>query len=341
MKVPYRQVRDRGRNHVVPPGAWRVPAATATAAAVAAVALWLAWPSLAAAAATGTAGAAEQTAAMEQLSEATRSCLDCHESDGMEAVFPDGTTVDARVDPQGFASSVHGAAGFDCQTCHTEITDYPHPDLPATYREWQVQQQQVCAGCHGEGEDFDLGAHGRALISGDPDVPTCTTCHGDAHRLKPATSPQFRASIPETCARCHANDELMQAHNVMTGTVSSYLAEFHGMTATLMKQEGYQGKVPVAVCSDCHEAHRILPATNPDSSVYVTNLAATCRKCHPQATEAFATAWSMHRDPESHPLVRVIAWFYRVVTAASVMGFLGYIVLDARYHRAARRKGGR
>lgn len=269
------------------------------------------------------------------LSESSQQCLDCHESEGMSVTFPDGEEVDVHVDPAAFASSVHAQVGLDCETCHTGMEDYPHPEVTDGLPEWRLLQQQTCAWCHSEGDDFDLGAHGRALTRGDPDVPGCTTCHGDAHAVQSAATAEFRAGIVSTCASCHGNDELMNRHGVMTGTVPSYLAEFHGLTATLLQQEG-KPAIPVAVCSDCHGAHRVLPASDPESSVYVTNLITTCRTCHPSATEAFAAAWSMHRDPADHPLVAGIVWFYRIVTALAVVGFLGYIGLEVSRTRSDR-----
>jgi len=265
------------------------------------------------------------------LDEASQACLSCHEMEGMSVIFADGVEVDVRVDPEVFASSVHAQAGLGCQTCHVGYDEYPHPEVTQTRSKWVLEQQQVCAWCHSAGDDFNLGVHGRALSLGDPDVPNCTTCHGDAHAIQPVSTPSFRAGIVDTCASCHADDELMTAHGVRTGTVPSYLAEFHGLTASLLKEKGEN--IPVAVCSDCHGAHAILPADDPRSSVYVTNLPATCRKCHPDATDAFATAWSMHDNPERHPLVGGIAWFYRIVTGISVLGFLGYIALERAHQR--------
>ncbi len=276
---------------------------------------------------------------LDALDEASQACLSCHEMEGMSVVFVDGIEVDVQVDPEAFAGSVHARAGLDCQTCHVGIDGYPHPEVTQTRLQWVLEQQQICAWCHSAGDDFNLGAHGRALSLGDPDVPNCTTCHGDAHAIQPVATPAFRAGIVDTCASCHADDELMTAHGVRTGTVPSYLAEFHGLTAALLKEEGAT-TIPVAVCSDCHGAHAILPADDPSSSVFVTNLAATCRRCHPDATNAFATAWSMHDDPERHPLVGGIAWFYRIVTGISVLGFLGYIALERAHQRRERTRRG-
>ena len=277
-----------------------------------------------------------EASSLAVLSESSKQCLSCHESGGMTVTFRDGVQVDVQVDPQAFASSVHGQAGLDCESCHVGYSEYPHPEVTQTYLEWRLEQQQTCAWCHSAGEDFNLGVHGRALTRGDTDVPNCTTCHGDAHAIRPVSDPSFRAGIVDTCASCHGNDELMAKHGVRTGTVSSYLAEFHGLTATLLERSG-EGSIPVAVCSDCHGAHAILPADDPASTVFVTNLPDTCRKCHPDATDAFATAWSMHRNPEAHPLVAGIAWFYRIVTGVAVVGFMGYIALELAHHRALRK----
>ena len=59
---------------------------------------------------------------------------------------------------------------------------------------------------------------------------------------------------------------------------STYRDTFHGQVQSL-------GFARIAKCADCHTAHAIHPKEDPRSSVSPANVVATCRQCHPSATE--------------------------------------------------------
>jgi len=48
-----------------------------------------------------------------------------------------------------------------------------------------------------------------------------------------------------------------------------------------------QGNASAAVCTDCHNSHDILPASNPQSPIAKANIPATCGKCHRSETSEF------------------------------------------------------
>jgi cytochrome b subunit of formate dehydrogenase len=53
-----------------------------------------------------------------------------------------------------------------------------------------------------------------------------------------------------------------------------------------------------AVCSDCHRAHEILPASDPASSIARMNVAATCGQCHAKILAAYRQ--SIHGQAVAH-----------------------------------------
>ena len=60
--------------------------------------------------------------------------------------------------------------------------------------------------------------------------------------------------------------------------VAEYRTSVHGKRLLEM------GDTSVATCVDCHPAHRILPPSDPESSVYPTHVPETCGRCHSDST---------------------------------------------------------
>ena len=88
---------------------------------------------------------------------------------------------------------------------------------------------------------------------------SCVDCHKDVK-----SSPHESTPAKITCSQCHADAQAAYQHS------------FH---ATARKPDG---GVP-ATCADCHgDAHTILPASDPKSPVYHSNIPATCGTCHGQ-----------------------------------------------------------
>ena len=88
---------------------------------------------------------------------------------------------------------------------------------------------------------------------------SCVDCHKDI-KFSPHEKPPAKVA----CAQCHAE------------TQAAYQHSYH---ATARKPDG---SAP-ATCADCHgNAHTILPATDPRSPIYHSNIPATCGTCHGQ-----------------------------------------------------------
>ncbi len=195
-------------------------------------------------------------------------CYFCHGDKDFSKKNPDGTDHSLYVDRDVVASSMHGPMG--CTFCHSDITEVPHPE---------GLKKVNCAGCHeAEADIYAKSLHGQKQAAGDPLAPSCADCHG-RHDLRAPSDPKSSVNpihIPETCGTCHgesgkvARTRDIEQHNI----IEHYEESIHG--EGLLKK----GLTVTAVCTSCHTAHRVLPHTDPESSINRDNVVATCRKCH-------------------------------------------------------------
>jgi len=156
------------------------------------------------------------------------------------AVFPARAQAPA-VPPSG-AEGLPVSSGR-CGVCH--------PAERVLFEKSQHAQEEVrCVSCHG-GDDRSLDAR---------------VAHGGKVRIA-------RKDIPAMCASCHASEERMRPYNLPVDQYALYQISGHGRRLA-------KGDLRVAVCSDCHGAHDILPPKDPASSLYVLNIPRTCGRCH-------------------------------------------------------------
>lgn len=204
---------------------------------------------------------------------------------------------------------VIGMADRDCIKCHeagapfvhqTEILDSAHNKIPCVKCHSDVSPEHErpcdtagmvnCTSCHAkQGEDYTRSIHGQFHSRGDPDVPWCTDCHGIHNILDRLSdkSPIYKSNIPKLCAKCHAKGgraAIRYKDDQPGDIVENYLNSTHG------KGVIGSGLLSSAACTDCHEAHDILPSNDPMSSIYTTNIASTCAKCHKGIFDQFVTS---------------------------------------------------
>ncbi|MFI5370005.1 MAG: cytochrome b/b6 domain-containing protein [Candidatus Eisenbacteria bacterium] len=243
-------------------------------------------------------------------------CLMCHQDRSLARTV--GSTGDLSVDARTFAGSVH--ARLACVDCHRAAVDARHPphlppvacaschlkerqaltqgvhravaaDLEASCRACHgthdvapARGRAMCARCHAqESDEYRDSVHGVALAGGDTEASTCQDCHGSAHSTRAHTdslSSTSRARLAATCARCHADRELMMRRKI---TIPEAVQLFRNSV------HGRSGKENAAHCNDCHESHRLKRASDPASSIYRTNIPATCGKCHSSEAAAYRT----------------------------------------------------
>jgi thiosulfate reductase cytochrome b subunit len=212
----------------------------------------------------------------------------------------------------GYLSSVHAkallasglASAPACTDCHGDHSMLPREDKASLESHDQVPE--VCGKCHtGVLRTWKTrSAHGKAWQNGDPKGPVCTTCHA-AHSIGQPTLGSTRLGFPHECGGCHGD------------RYTTYRGSFHGRATDL----GFQAS---AICSDCHTPHTELPASDPRSSIYPSNLAKTCGHCHGATTAAFLT-FQPHNDPTNlgrTPMLYYI-WIFMTALLFGVFGFFG------------------
>lgn len=142
------------------------------------------------------------------------------------------------------------AAAADAESCVT-----CHPQAKTQFEGSAHEREFSCTGCHG----------------GDPEVLSVEAHEGEGFVGVPA-----RTDVPRLCARCHADPVRMKAFNLPTDQYAQYETSEHGAALA-------RGDTRVAVCTDCHGDHGILPVDEPTSPVARSNVAATCGRCHSDA----------------------------------------------------------
>ncbi len=146
------------------------------------------------------------------------------------------------------ALPMRAGAEESCVNCHpnvkTELADSVHAG------------ELGCASCHG-GDPTIVGMESHAAAKGYVGKPR-------------------RADIPRLCASCHADPARMRPFGLATDQYAQYQTSRHGLLLA-------QGDDRVAVCSDCHGAHRIVARREPTSPVSPRNIPATCGRCHSDA----------------------------------------------------------
>ncbi|MGD0232983.1 MAG: cytochrome c3 family protein [Syntrophorhabdales bacterium] len=238
-----------------------------------------------------------------------------------------------------YENSVHGrflkegsaARAAVCSDCHRAhlILGPKDPDSSTN----RVNMGEVCGRCHVQiYNEYKVSIHGKALKEGKMESPTCTDCHGE-HTLTLVNDPQARVyakNIPTTCAKCHENQEIIRKYRLPSDRYSSYVGSFHGVA---MKY----GNVTAANCTSCHETHRILPATDPESSINEQNLPRTCGKCHPTMKNVTSIG-KVHVEATKGSSLGMyyVRNFYTWFIGLLMLLFVGYIVLDV-YGRVKRR----
>jgi hypothetical protein len=268
-------------------------------------------------------------------------CTDCHP--GMQEV---PHREHAFRDAAGFRATFADA----CRRCHvdkyTKLADgvhyrlLPKGEAPvcsdchgahdvARAAEPRTRVSETCAACHSEvGEAYAASVHGRGLTGGkEHDVPVCTDCHR-SHDIAGPHDQSWLVRTPQMCGGCHADEKRMKKYGLSTAVLRTYLADFHGMTASLSHAAQDGDRRLTALCSDCHGVHDISRPDDPQRGVRA-NLVVTCRKCHAGADEKFPSAWLSHYEPswKKAPLVHAVRLFYRALIPFMIGGLALQVLL--------------
>jgi hypothetical protein len=113
----------------------------------------------------------------------------------------------------------------------------------------------------------------------------CHDCHGGntaayetpaAHRGRFVGTPSKIETV-ELCSTCHADPNQMRQFGLAADQLAEFRTSRHG---ELLLERGNND---APTCTDCHNAHLILPPEDARSEVHPTNIPATCGKCHEDA----------------------------------------------------------
>jgi formate dehydrogenase gamma subunit len=240
-------------------------------------------------------------AKLKSSAHATNACINCHADitnkhpDDNKPVAPVNCAACHARQTESFNASVHGLAlkaghedAATCQDCHDshEMVSADSPASPLYF----TRQAETCGACHEkEARDWAQSVHGKAVLAGSHDAPTCTGCH-DEHKIRSLKGSSALTISEDVCSRCHASERLNTKYNLPDDRVKTFFESYHGLA-------GQYGSTVAANCASCHGFHKILPSSDTNSTINKIHLVETCGKCHPGANREFALG-KIHVAPD-------------------------------------------
>ena len=258
-----------------------------------------------------------------------QTCGRCHEN--VDLIKKHEILVSNAVED--YKNSVHGKAtaggvsmAATCKDCHstggTAHRILPPSDPQSTINHFNIPK--TCGKCHSNIErEFWEGIHGKLVSRGETDAPVCTDCHGE-HGIIPPSDPRSRVNparvATATCSPCHESAKLNEKYGVPTGRLATFIDSYHGLKSKA-------GDVTVANCASCHGAHKVLPSSDPSSSIYPNNLQTTCGKCHPGISASIAKtpihgAPGTSQTPIANVFKNIYIWVIALIIGARVIHWL-------------------
>lgn len=213
-----------------------------------------------------------------KISVETEGCLTCHLD---ETKFPGGDLSSVSF-VRKYKTSIHasieknGVEAAGCVDCHGDHNvQNPNDPKASTF---QAKQIETCGKCHKDVvESFRKSKHGVELKNGNEKAPSCTHCHGEHDIQSVLISDQFsKLNLTDKCLTCHKDAKI--PHKNYKGEeelIQSYKESKH-------YEELLKGNNNAPTCYDCHGAHEMEKADNPDSKISKKKIAGTCGQgnCH-------------------------------------------------------------
>ncbi|MFQ6082647.1 MAG: cytochrome c3 family protein [Candidatus Aminicenantia bacterium] len=203
-----------------------------------------------------------------------KDCLSCHNNPNLFKLSLSQEKSSLFIDEASFDISVH--RNLDCRDCHSDISKMPHKKKLSPVN---------CSTCHQEEADtYIQSIHGERFKVGDPDVPTCTTCHGK-HNILEIENPKstvYPSNLIEVCLKCHLDEKIEERHGLPSPQIfKAYENSVHGRA--ILKT----GLQVAAACNDCHGTHNILPPDDPRSLSNRLNIPSVCGRCHTKIVQEY------------------------------------------------------
>lgn len=226
-------------------------------------------------------------------------CITCHEDLDDEVLTPPVNE---------WKESAHREAGIKCADCHGgdpyDEDNAMEPEAGFVGKPAIVDIPKFCSKCHSNAkmmrsynqraDQYDLysgSVHGRKLLSGDEEAPTCVSCHGKHKilRVKDPNSLVFRKNIPETCGGCHSKKEIFKKRRKPFNQLSLYKKSWH-------YEKFSNGDLLVPTCVDCHGNHGVISSKSKRTQT-------VCFNCHSSQTEFYKASphWDAYQK-EGEPI---------------------------------------
>jgi predicted CXXCH cytochrome family protein len=121
----------------------------------------------------------------------------------------------------------------------------------------------------------------------------------------------------------------MSKYGIPTTVAQTYLADFHGVTASLSRNLSEEDQQLVVTCNDCHGVHDIASPRLLGEEAMKATVTAACARCHQDTAPSFPAAWLSHYppSPRNAPLVWAVDLFYRIFIPFAVIGLVLHLLL--------------
>ena len=264
----------------------------------------------------------------------TNTCASCHSDittkhpdDNVPAQPPNCAKCHEK-QSESYGASVHGLAlangrldSATCVDCH-DGHSIVHPTSPQSPLHFS-RLAETCGSCHDEAaRDVAESVHGKAVARGHREAPTCTDCHSE-HKIMGLKDSSALKLSADVCSNCHASERLNTKYNLPADRVKTFFDSYHGLATQY-------GSTLAANCGSCHGVHKVLPSSDPRSTVHKANLVATCGKCHPGATDNFVES-KIHVDISAASSGDTFGdkanWWVRKIYLVLIVGTIGFMLL--------------
>ena len=188
-------------------------------------------------------------------------CMSCH-SMSLTKKMENGEILSIKVNEREILASAH--KDLKCSQCHLGFSAKTHPIRSfASIAEYRAKAQEMCNQCHKkETVEYNVSIHAMAILKGNKEAPDCLKCHSYHNVVKITTNPALKY---EVCISCHGKEK------------ESYKESVH--------YEAFEkGKKDAPVCSNCHNAHKVL-------STNIAELNNNCIICHDKNIKKIHNKW--------------------------------------------------
>jgi len=264
-------------------------------------------------------------------------CGSCHDNAKMMGKFDLGI----KNPGMNYNNSVHGKLVADgrkdapsCTVCHG-VHDIKNKIQPGS-KISTFNIPQLCSQCHKEAAaDYQKSIHWIRAKKGFRESPVCDDCHSE-HSIQKVNTADKRNEAKkiqeQTCAVCHQNPRIAARFGTEGGQALLYQDSYHGMAVM-------RGDQKAAMCVDCHGTHKILPKYYPESSINPDNVAATCKKCHTDASTIFSQSYSHKtQNEQASKIENIVATLYFWLIVSVIGGMIAHNLLIFVFEIRKKRK---